>query len=375
MNKIYLLLVSLLLQGCDWGLGPSYDPTSETMYVDYYKEACNSTSTDMCFRKRFDTEDEFVLNAVSNAGFGDLEWGKRYTLQVEVEYDSGGDDSHYSLLSISNETVIEAATNGFVLALNMSSGILLDNLNNSWTLAGEDVFSCIESDCILLTNASNSSEWVQLEFSAVDDELTLKNVICSAAENDFASECEGINKTNWDIAHYQTDCGIFAPRLCLVYRDDGSSDDIWYILPFEITDFTASWGTEYNIQVETTTAGGAVRSASYQQENSNEDLSGNDFNVVMRTGSEGLEKSSAGVLSYADVEFDCETNQQCDLIDDAIDNANDTSERLIALLTRVEVDIVNEETQLIIQEITCDDSRDEFQVNCVDLNDDVIWIE
>ena len=372
MHKIYLLLASLLLQGCDWGLGSSYDPTSETMYVDYYNEACNSTSADMCFRKRFDTKDDFVLNAVPNTGFDSLEWGKRYTLQVEVEYDSSGDDSLYSLLSVSNETTIDAATNSFILALNMSSGILLDNLNNSWILAGEDVFSCIESDCILLTNAYNSNEWVQLEFSATDDQLTLINVICSAAENDFASECEGIDKTNWDIAHYQTDCGIFAPRLCLVYRDDGAADDPWYILPFEITDFTASWGTEYNIQVETTTAGDAVRSASYQKENSKEDQSADDFNVVMRTGFEGLEKSSAGIITYADVEFDCQTNQQCDAIDDAIDDANSTSERLIALLTRVVID--NEETQLIIQSITCNESRADFQEDCVDL-EDVIWIE
>ena len=98
MNKIYVLFTSLLLIGCDWGLGPSYDPTSETAYVDYYKEACDSTSTNMCLRMRFDTSDDYVLSSVPNVGFDNLEWGKRYTVQVEVEYDSSGDHDLYSLL-------------------------------------------------------------------------------------------------------------------------------------------------------------------------------------------------------------------------------------------------------------------------------------
>lgn len=385
MNKLYpiltsaaltsLVFTSLLLSGCDWDLGPSYDPTSETMYVDYYKEACDSSSTDMCFRSRFDTDDAFVLSTVANSGFDDLEWGKRYTLQVEVEYDSSGDDSLYSLLSIDSEEVIDADTNSFSLTFNMSSQILLDNLNNSWIIAAEDVFSCIDSDCTLLTNAYNASEEIELEFNATDDQLTLLDVVCSAAENDFESDCEGIDKADWDIAHYQTDCGTFEPRLCLVYREHSNSDDAWHILPFEITDFTASWGTQYDIEVEVTSSGDAIRSATWLQENSNEDLSGTEFNIVMRTGVQGLQESSSGVISYDDTDFNCALNSVCDDIDDAVNSADSSSERILALLTRVET--INESSVFVIQSITCDESSedDEFKENCADVNDEVIWIE
>jgi hypothetical protein len=371
MNKIYILLTSLLLLGCDWGLGPDYNPTSETKYVDYYKEACDSTSTDMCFRIRSNTEDDFALSTVLNSGFDDLEWGKRYTLKVEVEYNSSGDDSSYTLQSIENEVAVDAATNSFDLDFSMASQILLDNLNSSWIIAGEDIFSCIESDCILLTNSYNANEKIRLKFSATDDQLTLIEVVCSAAENDFASDCEGLNKTNWDIAHFQSDCGSFEPKLCLVYRESEISDDAWHILPFEIVDFTASWGTQYGIQVETVSSGGSIRSAQYSQENSNDDLSEDDFNVVMRTGVQGLQKSNSGVISYDDVEFNCAINNQCDLIDDAIDNADETSERLIALLTSIKT--VNEQTIFVIQSLTCDESSDDFNEDCVDLEEGVIW--
>lgn len=373
MNKIYILLISLFLVGCDWNLGPSFDPTSETIYIDYYREACDDSSTSMCFRTRTDTDDAFVLNTVSNSGFDDLEWGKRYTLQIEVEYDSSGDETLYSLQSVDSEEEVDATTNTFTLDFNMSSQILLDNLNNSWIIAGEDIFSCIESDCTLLTNAYNANEKIQLEFSASDDQLTLLSIVCSAADNDFASTCEGINQTSWNIAHYRTDCNIFEPKLCLVYKDSSGADDLWQILPFEIEGFTATWGTEYDIQVEAVSSSGALSSATWLEENSSEDLSATEFNVVMRTGVQGLQESSSGVISYDDIEFDCEANSLCGDIDDAVNSADSTSERIIALLTKIEV--INENTVYIIQSITCDESADEFKEDCADLNDEVIWIQ
>lgn len=373
MNKLCILFASLLLLGCDWGLGPSYDPTSETLYVDYYQEACNSTSTDMCFRMRFDTDNDFVLSTVSTSGFDDLEWGKRYTLEAEVEYDSSGDDSLYTLQTIDNQVVVDAATNSFDLDFSMASQILVDNLNNSWILGGEDIFSCVESDCISLTNSYNANEKIQLKFSATDDQLTLIEVVCSAAENDFASGCKGLNKTNWDIAHYQSDCGSSEPKLCLIYRENDISDDTWHNLPFEITDFTAIWGTGYDIQVETTSSGGSIRSAKFVQENSSEDLSENDFNIVMRTGVQGLEKSSSGVISYDSVEFNCLINDQCGVIDNAIDRADATSERFLILLTSTKT--IEEKVINVIQSLTCDSNTDDFKEDCLDLNDDVIWDE
>lgn len=373
MNKIYVLLASVLLQGCDWGLGSNYDSSSETMFVDFYKEACSSTSAEMCFRMRSSAEESFVLSTVDNSGFDNLEWGKRYTLEVEVEYDSDGADSFYRLLNVDSEDDVDAAANDFTLAFNMSSEILLDNLNNSWILAGEDTFTCTDSDCALLTTSYNASEKIQLKFTAQDDQLTLVNVICSAAEADFSSSCDGISETNWDIAHFQTDCGLSEPKLCLVYRENAASNEAWHVLPFDIDDFTAIWGTKYDIEVEGISSGGSVRSAKWLQENNNEDLSDSEFNVVMRTGVQGLDKSSSGMISYDDVAFDCEENLQCDLIDDVVDSADSDSERFIALLT--EIEIVDGETSLIIKSITCDETYSDFKANCLDENDDIIWNE
>ena len=367
------MFVSLLLQGCDWGLGPNYESTSETMYVDYYQEACNSNTTEMCFRMRSNIDDAFALSVVENTGFDSLEWGKRYTVQVEVEYDTDGADSFYRFIGIDSEEVVDATTNDFLLTFNMSSQILLDNLNNSWIIAGEDVFSCAESDCVLLTNAYNANEKIQLKFSAQDDLLTLLGVTCSAAENDFSSNCEGLNKTNWDIAQYQSDCGLAEPKLCLIYRENDVADESWHISPFEITDFTANWGTAYDIQVEVTSSGGSVRAAQWLQENSTEDLTDSEFNVVMRTGVQGLKKSSLGIIDYSGIEFNCERNTQCDLINKAVDRADTDSERFIAMLTEIEV--VDGEVLLIINSITCDEAYSDFKENCLDLNEDIIWFE
>lgn len=373
MNKISIVVVSLLLQACDWGLGPNYESTAETLYVDYYREACNDNAAEMCFRMRSSIDDVFSLSLVENTGFDSLEWGKRYTLQVEVDYDSEGADSLYRLISVDSEEIVDASTNNFVLAFNMSSQILLDNMNNSWIIAGEDVFSCVEEDCTLLTNSYNTNEKVQLKFSAQDDQLTLLEFVCSAAENDFSSRCEGLNKTNWDIAQYQSDCGLSEPKLCLIYRENATADDDWHILPFAITDFTANWGTSYDIQLEVTSSGGSVRSAQWLQENSAEDLSDSEFNVVMRTGVQGLKKSNSGIINYSGIEFDCERNVQCDAINDAVDSANADSERFIALLTEIEV--IEGQTALIIKSITCDEAFSDFQENCLDTNEDIVWFE
>lgn len=374
MNKIIgILFASLILQGCDWGLGPNYESTSETLYVDYYQEACSHNSTDMCFRLRKNTNDAFTLSLVDNTGFDSLEWGKRYTVQVEVDYDSAGADSMYRLISVDSEEIVDAATNNFVLTFNMSSQILLDNLNNSWVIAGQDVFSCVESDCVLLTNSYNANEKIQLKFSAQDDQLTLLEVLCSAAENDFSANCEGLNRSNWDIAQYQSDCGLSEPKLCLIYRENDTANNAWHIFPFEITDFSANWGTAYDIQVEVTSSGGSVRSAQWLQENSTEDLTDSEFNVVMRTGVQGLKKSNSGIINYSGIEFNCERYVQCDSINKAIERADTESERFIALLT--EIELVNDETTLIIKSITCDETYGDFKENCLDINEDIIWFE
>lgn len=365
--------MTLLLSGCDWGLGSHYSSTTKTAYVDYYQEACSSDGTDMCYRMRFDTNDDFLLSTVPTTGFDDLEWGKRYTLQVEAERDSAGKDTSYRLDSIDNEEVVDAATNPFVLTFSMSSQILLENSSDSWIISAEDIFDCIESDCVLLTNSYNSNEKIQLEFTALDDKLTLVKVACSAAENEFASECEGVNKMKWDVAHYQSDCGAFDPKLCLIYRESNSSNDSWYIWPFGITGFSASWGTEYELEVEVTTSAGSLRSARLLTEISTADKEEESFIVVMRTGVKGLAESDSGVLTYDGIKFNCELNDQCASVNAAIQKADSDSERVIALQVRSKT--LDEVLLLTVEALTCEAASDEFQENCADDNDQIIWVQ
>jgi hypothetical protein len=97
------------------------------MYVDYYQEACDESSTSVCLRTRFDTDGAFEIDSVSVSGFNNLQWGGRYIVQVEAEQDSSGKDIHYSFESINSTQVIDASNNEFGLTFNMASGILFDN--------------------------------------------------------------------------------------------------------------------------------------------------------------------------------------------------------------------------------------------------------
>lgn len=365
--------MTLVLSGCDWGLGSTYSSTTKTAYIDYYQEACSADGTDMCFRMRFDTDDEFVVNTLPTSGFDGLELGKRYTIQVETERDSAGKDSSYAFKSTDSEEVVDPAKNNFVLTFSMSSQILLKNSDTSWIISAEDIFDCKEADCILLSNSYNANEKIQLNFTAADNKLTLIEVKCSAAVNDFESKCEGINKDNWDIAHYQSDCISFEPKLCLVYRDSDSSSNPWHILPFDITGFTAAWGTEYELEVKVTTSSGSIRSASFVSEVSKVDKQADNFIVSMRTGVKGLAESKSGLLTYDGVTFNCDQNAQCSDVDSAIKKADADSERTIAL--QVIAKVINEELTLTVEDLICDAKSDDFQKDCADKNDKIIWIE
>lgn len=374
MNKIYIVAISLLLLGCEWDLGSSYSPTTETAYIDYYREACDSTSTDLCLRMRFDTDDEFVVSTIDQSGFDDLEWGTRYTVSIEVEYDDNGDDEFYSFNSIDSSEVFDPTDNNFVLTFYMSSDILLDNYDDTWTIAGEKTFSCEEDDCNTLAESYRDSEVIQLSFSAENDELTLLAVSCSASETSFETDCEGVGDYTWDIAHYRSDCGLYEPKLCMLYKEDTDASTEWQILPFEITDFTPQWGLEYEIDVEATIEAQSLTAATFiEQDESPSDETGETFNMIMRTGASGLEESDDDVITYDGVEFDCSTYSQCSDIDDAIDDATDTQERLLLLEALVETS--GDSPVILIVDLLCDDGADDFQEECVDDYDDVYWIE
>ncbi len=374
MNKLFVLLACLYLSACELDLGSSYDPTTRTMYVDYYQEACNESSTSMCLRTRFDVDDAFEINEISMSGFEALQWGSRYTLQVEAERDGNGKDTHYSLEGIDDTAVIDASKNEFVLTFNMVSGILQDNQNNSWIIAAEKVFSCSVADCTLLANAARDSEKIQLSFSAENNELTLLAVKCQSSDSNFSTTCEGINDGVFDIAHYRTDCGLPQPQLCLVYKEDTDASTDWNILPFEITGFTAQWGQQYQLDVEVKIEAKDLKSVEFVKENDPViDRTNESFNMIMRTGASGLVVSANDVIRYDGIEFNCSQYSQCGDIDDAVERATDDYEQYLILEAIVETS--GETPVIVIKDLVCDEQANVFKTECVANNDDVYWID
>jgi hypothetical protein len=372
MNKTLLILACLYLTACE--LGSSYDPKVRIMYVDYYQEACDERSTSLCLRTRFDTDDAFEINSVSVSGFNNLQWGSRYTVQVEAERDSSGKDIHYSFESINSTQVIDASNNEFVLTFSMASGILFDNQNDSWTIAMDKTFVCSPSDCTLLAKSYRDNEKIQLRFSAENNELTLLGVACQSSEADFSTQCEGVNDGVWDIAHYRSDCGLFEPRLCLIYKEDADASTEWNILPFEVIDFTALWGQQYQLDVQIKIEAQDLKSVTFIKENdAARDKINESFKIIMRTGASGLEVSANDVIRYDDVEFNCDRNNQCRDIDDAIERANSSQERFLILQAVVETS--GDTPVILIENLLCDAGADDFGAACVSDYDDVYWVE
>lgn len=375
MKNIILLSLISFLVGCDLDLGSSFDPTTRTLYVDHYREACSESSQDLCFRIRLTEEDSFVLTTLPMTGFDSLEWGKRYQLQVEAERDDSGKDTSYSLEIIDATEVMDPASNDFVLTFNMSSDILLDNSSDgtgsSWIIAAEKVFTCVAADCAVISSAYTDRQKIQLNFSAADNNLTLKGVKCFSSENDFTSECEGINDKAWDIAHFKTDCGLHFPSWCYVYKEAADSSTGWSLLDIDIADFNALWGEQYDIDVTTSLKAGSIESATYIEQNESSVVT-DSFKFVMQTGNGGLSKSDNNVISYLDIEFDCSTNAKCDDLDDAIDRSTDSTDRILIVEARVETSAAV--PVIIIENLICDSAGTVFKVECADDHDDVYWI-
>jgi hypothetical protein len=374
MNKIFIAIASLVLSACDLDLGSSYDPTTRTMYVDYYQEACDESSISLCLRTRFDIDDDFEINTVSMSGFDDLQWGSRYTVQVEAERDGDGKDTHYSLEGIDNTEIIDASNNSFLLTFNMTSQILLDNQNDSWIIAAEKVFSCSAADCILLAESYRDDQKVQLSFSAENDELTLLAVKCQSSDSNFTSECEGINDAVFDVAHYRSDCGLSVPKLCLVYKEEADASTDWNLLPFEITDLDAQWGKEYQLNVEVKIEGKDLKSVTLKSEKTAaKDQINESFRMVMRTGASGLEVSASDVIRYDGIDFNCSRFGQCNDIDDAIELATDDDEQFLILEAFVESS--GETPVIVIKSLDCNEKGGAFKTECVSEYDDVYWNE
>jgi len=375
MKKLVVILFATLLVACDLELGSSFDPTTRTLYVDHYREACSGTATDLCFRIRKSEEDAFALTTLPMTGFDSLEWGKRYTIQVEAQRSDSGKDSAYTLESIDSTEIMDPASNDFVLTFNMSSGILLDNSSDnsgsSWIIAADKNFTCTGTDCTFLTKAYTDSETIQLNISAESNQLTLLGIKCQSSENTFSSECEGVNDKSWDVAHFQSDCGLIIPSWCLIYKESTDASTEWNLLDLDITDFTALWGQQYDIDVQTTIKAGDIASAKFIEQNSIDDKTNESFKFVLQTSGTALEKSSNDVIKYLTIEFDCARNNQCSDIDNAIDDAIDSDERIIVLQALVETSA--EIPVIIIEDLICNETVGDFKTECADTNDDVYW--
>jgi hypothetical protein len=374
MNNFLVLSVCFLLSACTLDLGSSYDSTIKTLYVDYYQEACDDSSNALCLRTRTDINDAFEVNNINVSGFENLQWGSRYTVEVEAEKDSDGNDISYRLKDINSTVIFDASKNEFVLTFNMDSGILRDNQNNSWIIAADKIFSCSVADCVLLSNSYRDNEKIQLSFSAENDELMLLAVKCQSSETDFSSVCEGSSTEVFDIAHYRSDCGLSEPRLCLVYKEDADASTEWNILPFEIFGFTAQWGRQYQLDVNVKIEAKDLKSVEFIKENDQSiDRINESFNVVMRTGASGLETSLNDAIIYDNVEFNCSRYNKCSEIDNAVERASSNQERFLILSAFVESS--GDIPVIVIEDLLCDAQGNEFTAQCVSEYDDVYWIE
>jgi hypothetical protein len=197
---------------------------------------------------------------------------------------------------------------------------------------------------------------------------------CQSSPTDFSSVCEGSSTEVFDIAHYRSDCGLFEPRLCLVYKEDADASTEWNILPFEISGFTAQWGRQYQLDVNVKIEAKDLKSVEFIKEKDQAiDRINESFKVVMRTGASGLEASANDVIIYDNVEFNCARYNKCSEIDKAVERASSKQEQFLILAAFVESS--GDTPIIVIEDLLCDAQSNEFTTNCVSEYDDVYWIE
>ena len=375
MKPFFLLFLFFLLSACDLGLGSHYDPKVDTLYVDYYREPCDDSTTDLCYRIRFDTDEAFKLTTLPTTGFDSLEWGSRYTIKAEIEYNDRGQEESYTFENIVSAEVMEPVSNDFVLTFYTASGILQDNSSDasgsSWMIAGDTIFTCETTDCAAISAAFNANKLIQLNFQAENDELILQAVKCYASEDDFSTECEGIVDESWDIAHYKTDCGLYIPSWCHVYKGTSESSSNWHLLAVDIEDFSYQWGTQYDVDVTVDLSAGSLSSARLTNVNDSDEIM-DSFKTVIRFDAESSD-SDAGILTYQGVLFDCGRYSLCDDLDDIIDDLDDTEERIV-VLEGSSSDNGSTNTTIIVENLVCDSDSSTFKENCADSDDEVYWV-
>ncbi|ASP40310.1 hypothetical protein CHH28_17215 [Bacterioplanes sanyensis] len=309
-----LLLALLLLQGCQ--LGRHWSDKEETLFVDYYKVACDDDAARLCYRSREKETNAWREDAAELVEFDQFEWGYRYQLKVETSFNSSGKAKKYRFLNIVKQEAVNSSDNAFALKLDTSTGIVYQS-GAQWYL-DDKVFTC-NTDCTALTNIINNSLLTDLEFKAASNALTLETIKCSAGQDNYDEVCDGKSDVRWEIAHFRSDCGNADGELCLLYRLNSS--DKWELLLVDIEGFEHQWGREFEIDVvETRSSANVVTAATLKQDDAaptDRTGSANDFYMVVQ--GRLLEKSSGDkVTLYDSTDITLNCGNDCDRLDDYI---------------------------------------------------------
>lgn len=366
-----LSLPVLALSGCQ--LGRHWDDGEQTLYVDFYKVPCDNDATTLCFRIRENTADGWKTWTDSFTGFSSYQWGYSYRITVVTSFDDDGDPQSYSFSSIDEQTAVTSDEDSFTLNLYTSSGILQQLDDATFSLAGdgdEKDFACGEY-CSDLATILAAREIAKVEFSVSDDAVTVSSIICTAVDDDdFSSHCEETSEESWIVAHFQTDCGLPEPQLCLLFKVNSSDDYELLRLADGIDGFSPQWGYRYDIDVtKTVSNGGNITAVTLDTDDSSPDerfSSSYTFLFILR-GS-GLDNSSGGYIDLYDssLSLNCSSYSLCTKMNDYIDD-----DQYLLLKGYVDSD-----SEIMLTKIVChDDSHTDFQ-RCVageDEDEDINW--
>ncbi|MGB1092039.1 MAG: hypothetical protein ACPGYX_07940 [Oceanobacter sp.] len=358
-----VLLFAGILTGCI-ELGRHWDDEVVSLQIDYYKVQCDEDDSNLCFRFRESSDDSWEVLDDDLSGFSEFEWGNRYWINVNVSYDEDGRAEDYEFRSITSSVDYSGIDNAFSLSLYTNAGVLVANDDSNWQLGGEIDFDC-GSFCTDLSSSVSEGYVVSLEFLMSDGELTLNELLCSSSEADYSSDCEGESTLRWQIAAYQTECGLVEAAMCILYRVSSSDDYERLLLEDGITNFDYVWGERGWIEVtKVVSDGGNIESVTLEEvvdDTDDRTGSGYTFNFIVR--GDALSGSSSGLIDLYDdkADMNCEMYSQCSDMNDRIDD-----DEYMLLEAYVE------DGEIVVTDVVChDDSLDDFR-DCTD-DEDFLW--
>lgn len=284
------------LSGCNLDLGQHWDDEDETYFVDYYRQPCDSSGTGLCFRLRTDDSSRYQLSKVAFSGFQTYEWGNRYRVTVTTSRNDNGERTAFRLQQI--EEVTPYSGEGFELTLHTASGILQQDSQSRWWLAGDTLLDCA-SDCSELANAVQQGEALVLALSIGTGALQVDEVVCRAAPDNLEAACDTDQEVAWQVAEFMSECGRTEARLCLLYRTSTSAAFERLPLTEGISGFSWQWGSRYDLDVTASfTRAGALSAARYDATRATDStLTGNSYRQRLILRGDALARDSGGVVA------------------------------------------------------------------------------